>query len=185
MLRNCICVVCAAPFSYHSLRAGRLRKMCSAECREKRNRRAHEAVPCATCNQPFYPQRISTSAKAEGRGRYCSLTCRSASTKRYQDYKAQRRASSHRRRALLRQRTVEWFDDLEIFERDRWRCGLCGEAVDKTLKSPDPMAASLDHIVSLADGGMHSRSNTQCSHWLCNSRKSFGHGIDPRRFWKR
>jgi 5-methylcytosine-specific restriction endonuclease McrA len=38
------------------------------------------------------------------------------------------------------------------------------------------MRASLDHITPIARGGGHTRDNVQCSHWLCNARKSDGAG---------
>lgn len=58
-----------------------------------------------------------------------------------------------------------------LFERDNWTCQLCGDAVNPSLKYPDPMAATIDHIVPLVDGGEHSYANTQLAHALCNSLK--------------
>lgn len=77
----------------------------------------------------------------------------------------------HRRRALKKGATVEAFSHVEVFERDNWTCGICGESVDPELKWPDPLSVSLDHVVPLALGGDHSRANTQCSHLTCNVRK--------------
>ncbi len=85
----------------------------------------------------------------------------------------QRRQAHHRRRARKRNATVERFSSAEIYERDGWRCGICGKAVDRRLKAPHHMAASLDHIMPLAVGGSHSRSNVQLAHWICNSRKTW------------
>lgn len=81
------------------------------------------------------------------------------------------RQSSYRRKIRKSGAGYERFGRLEIFERDGWVCGICGETVDKDLPFPDPMSASLDHVHPLAHGGAHSRNNTQCAHWLCNSRK--------------
>lgn len=82
-----------------------------------------------------------------------------------------RRAANQRRRARKRNALVERFDDVEIFERDGWRCGLCGDRVDRSLQYPDVMSASLDHVVPLDQGGEHSRANVQCAHFICNSQK--------------
>jgi 5-methylcytosine-specific restriction endonuclease McrA len=60
----------------------------------------------------------------------------------------------------------------EVYERDKWMCGICNEPVDKALKFPDVMSASLDHIIPMAKGGPHSYENTQCAHFICNSIKS-------------
>ncbi len=82
-----------------------------------------------------------------------------------------RKAAKHRRRALENNANAERFLDVEIFERDGWACGICGDLVDKELKYPHPMSKSLDHIVPISKGGSHTRNNTQCSHIRCNKRK--------------
>lgn len=74
-------------------------------------------------------------------------------------------------RARRRGAFVESFAPRDIFERDDWRCGLCGKKVRQTLRHPHPQSASLDHIVPLSEGGEHSRRNTQTAHLLCNLRK--------------
>jgi len=77
----------------------------------------------------------------------------------------------HLRRVRLEDATTERFDPIDIYERDQWRCQLCGEAVEPTLRWPDPLSPSLDHIQPLVAGGEHSRANTQLAHWICNVRK--------------
>jgi len=59
-----------------------------------------------------------------------------------------------------------------IYDRDAWRCGVCGKRVDKALTYPHLMSASLDHIVPLAHGGTHTKANVQLAHFICNSTKS-------------
>jgi len=52
-------------------------------------------------------------------------------------------------------------------------CGICGKPVDKSLKYPNPMAASVDHIIPIARGGHPSEiDNLQLAHWCCNRAKS-------------
>jgi 5-methylcytosine-specific restriction endonuclease McrA len=81
------------------------------------------------------------------------------------------RAAQHRRRARKLQLPVEDFTDLEIYERDQWTCGICRQPVDRDLRWPDPLSASLDHIVPLFRDGHHTRANTQLAHLTCNIRK--------------
>ena len=71
---------------------------------------------------------------------------------------------------------VPWerFDPVDVFERDDWTCGLCGDPVDPDLEHPDPMSVSLDHIVPIIQGGGHLLDNCQCSHLTCNLRKARG-----------
>lgn len=179
------CVVCDTVFSYEKLRAGRLRRCCSDQCKDIRSRRSLKSRACLTCAQPFFPPYLSRDSAMRGFGAYCSLSCRPqvVLARRYEDRAERRRASEHRRRAALKAAVSERFSPTEVFQRDRWICALCGEPVDKSLRFPEPMSASLDHRVPLALGGDHTRANTQCSHWLCNSRKSFGIGENPRQFW--
>lgn len=52
-------------------------------------------------------------------------------------------------------------------------CGICGKPVDFSLKFPDPMSASIDHIVPIHYGGDPSdESNLQLTHLICNRLKS-------------
>lgn len=52
-------------------------------------------------------------------------------------------------------------------------CALCGKPVDKSLKYPHPMSATVDHIIPLAQGGHPSDiSNLQLAHFCCNRQKS-------------
>ena len=64
------------------------------------------------------------------------------------------------------------FDAREVFERDGWRCGLCGLPIDPTLSYPHFMMATLDHIVPVSKGGLHTLENTQAAHARCNLSKA-------------
>ena len=51
-------------------------------------------------------------------------------------------------------------------------CAICGKPVDKTLKSPDPMSPSVDHIIPIAKGGHPcDLSNLQLAHRACTRAK--------------
>lgn len=52
-------------------------------------------------------------------------------------------------------------------------CAICGKPVDKTLKSPHPMSATIDHIIPIARNGHPSEiNNLQLAHRACNRAKS-------------
>lgn len=88
------------------------------------------------------------------------------------EWTERRQANHERRRALKLGATVgEPFTNIEIFERDGWKCGLCGKRVDRNLRHPDPLSSSLDHVVPLSVGGAHARENVQLAHLTCNVRK--------------
>lgn len=50
-------------------------------------------------------------------------------------------------------------------------CPLCGDTMDRTINYPDPLSASVDHIVPLSLGGTHEQANLQWTHLVCNIRK--------------
>lgn len=73
------------------------------------------------------------------------------------------------RRAQQSTTEVEIVSPLEVFERDGWLCGICGETVNKDLRWPDPMSASIDHVWPLSMGGAHTMDNLRCAHLRCNN----------------
>lgn len=92
----------------------------------------------------------------DGRG-YCSAGCRVA---------ALGVTKSLRRIAVA---AGDRIDRIRVFERDGWRCHICGH---KTLRSMlgknHDRAPQLDHIVTLADGGTHTWGNVACACAQCN-----------------
>ncbi|MFA6336081.1 MAG: HNH endonuclease [Bacteroidales bacterium] len=79
-----------------------------------------------------------------------------------------RRDVKHRRRAREHDRDYEKINSMEIYERDNWICQICQEPVDNGLKYPNPLSASLDHVIAIAVGGSHTEGNVQLAHLRCN-----------------
>lgn len=100
-----------------------------------------------------------------GKDRATCDACRALSVARIE------REAKRRRRARKRGAVVERFDSLEIFERDKWTCGICSRAVKRDAKVPHPKAPTIDHVVPISDGGDHTRANVRCAHFLCNSKR--------------
>ncbi len=59
----------------------------------------------------------------------------------------------------------------DIFERDGWRCHICGRFVRRYGPSDHPMAATLDHIIPISEGGTHTPDNIKTAHRCCNTRR--------------
>lgn len=76
-----------------------------------------------------------------------------------------------RRKALLKNATVEvfCFDDVKAKSRDM--CYLCGDHIDYSLEYPHKRSPSLDHVVPLSKGGDHSLENCEMTHLECNLEK--------------
>lgn len=63
-------------------------------------------------------------------------------------------------------------DNLVVFEAFNWNCHICGEKIDKDLRFPNKMAATIDHIIPLSRGGEHTWDNVAPAHAMCNFVKS-------------
>lgn len=87
--------------------------------------------------------------------------------------------SAARRKTRKRLEGVEWehYTPAEIAERDGWRCQLCRKPVNRRKRWPDPMCASIDHIVPITKGGTDVRANVQLAHLRCNISK--GNRVRP------
>lgn len=87
-------------------------------------------------------------------------------------YPAAAAASDARRRMRVEQASPgEPVVPAEVHARDGWTCRLCGRPIDPEVAWPDPMSASVDHVVPLSRGGAHSMGNVQSAHLGCNSSK--------------
>jgi 5-methylcytosine-specific restriction endonuclease McrA len=95
--------------------------------------------------------------------RFCSEQCNSAA------HAVTRKAAQ---RSGLKNRNGDLISLAYIAERDKWRCGICGERVGKGRRHPDPLAGSIDHIVPISCGGESADpANLQLAHFVCNWRK--------------
>lgn len=75
-----------------------------------------------------------------------------------------RQANGHRRRQLRARVLAEETD-----------CWICGEPVDKQLRTPHPGSPEVDEVVPVSLGGDPlDRDNCRLSHRLCNVRRSNG-----------
>lgn len=141
------CRACGAPASMPGLR-----EYCSYACWAATARArtvGHEtpptSVPCGACGD------LIDVARRNGRRtrRSDTLTCRPCVY--------QMRQYGISARELANERGIA--------------CGICGLDVDMTLRKPDVMRASVDHVVPVARGGTNERTNLQLAHLRCNMRK--------------
>ena len=87
-------------------------------------------------------------------------------------YPEARRAAFQARRALERGASdAVPIVKREVYERDGWVCGICGDPIDPALRFPDPGSATLDHRRPLSRGGSHTLDNVQAAHLTCNASK--------------
>jgi hypothetical protein len=133
---------------------------CSTECwHYARDRRTRDSRPPTKCND------CQTSITGRGiRARFCP-SCHARRRKIWAH------TANSKRRARKRGLYTETVRRTDIAERDKWICQLCRKKVNRRLKHPHPLSASLDHVVPVSLGGEHSRANCQLAHLRCNCRK--------------
>lgn len=137
------------------------RKLCSESCHAPSYVADTTPKQCLTCNRTFVPPPTGGM-----RTDYCSDPCRDVQKRKH------KKIDKLRRKAKVRAVKVESVDPFKVFDRDHWRCQLCGIRTPKAKRGTiAPDAPELDHIVPLAHGGDHSYRNTQCTCRRCNHAK--------------
>jgi len=71
------------------------------------------------------------------------------------------------------------YQRIDIFERDCWKCMICGKQCKRGERAPHPLAATIDHIRPVSKGGRDAPDNVQCAHFVCNAMKSDALGHQP------
>lgn len=134
---------------------------------------------CKSCASKRQSKTRSTPARKESMNAYArSYYADHADAKRERQrvwarkHALTKREKNQRRRALQKNVSVELVQNLVVFCRDNWVCGICKTAVDPKLEYPNVNSKSLDHIIPLSKGGQHSYDNVQLAHLSCNRRKS-------------
>lgn len=178
-----VCRQCGALFP--DARGSTSRLFCCNPCRvawvaENPTHGPSRPVPPKPAPTPFIgphiPCCVDCLGPAAGRRRcgQCRFKAWRATPEGRAKHRENKRNAKLRRRARKASGAAEVFWRSEIFERDGWVCGICAKKIDRSLRWPDPMSVSLDHILPLAHGGEHTRANTQAAHLICNSLKSDG-----------
>ena len=156
------CATCGGRFSGQGT-------YCAIECRPSAPQPITEGC-CRVCGKDF-------DRRKPGSTRFrCSPACVDEAKKEARRKARQspsRKADKKRRKAMARGASGGERVDVErVFERDGYRCGICGR---KTLASKrgtcHPRAPELDHIVAIALGGSHTYANTQTACRSCNGAK--------------
>lgn len=138
---------------------------CSRECRVARRGRSM-VLPsprsCIQCGVMFAPKHKRT--------RLCSRRCAKRRAGRGRPFwkNALRRAKHF---GVPRSYSIS---PAKVFQRDRWRCQLCGVATPRKLRGTEhPRAPELDHIIPLSYPGSpgHVWTNVQCACRQCNIKK--------------
>lgn len=148
------CVSCGTVFVAKAMNALRCDR-----CRETKVERV--VKPCADCGVPT-------------KGTASRLRCEPCGRKRARKAQTDKHGvtKKHRQRARRYGVAYEPISPLMVFERDGWRCQVCGIGTPKRLRgSLDNRAPELDHRIPMAMGGPHTWANVQCCCRRCNLSK--------------
>lgn len=146
----------------------RLCRVCSCEVAPSRN-------VCDGCKAPAYKPipRVQSSCIGCGNpivGTAAKKKCRRCSRKAF--VKKDRILRKARHRARYYGVEYEPIVPRKVFDRDGWRCQVCGIKTPKAKRGTyEANAPELDHRVPLSKGGGHVWSNVQCCCRSCNMRK--------------
>ena len=177
MTRTCADCGTERPASKSSLPDGEYR--CHPCRRARPVRKPHSPSPQAKENKRRYRRERRQQLKAQ-RCTRCKAAmtptptgqCGGCSTRRVWLYSPPAtRTTDYLSRARYHNVAYEPINKRRVYERDGWRCGICGGKVNKRLGYPHPRSASLDHIVPMRKGGEHVYANVQCAHLICNQSK--------------
>ncbi len=163
------CVGCGDRIASDNL----LIKYCSSVCARSKyiaenDNRDHSPRPCSECGEKF------STSYGDKRSVYCSKACAKRKSGRL---------NRKKERARLRTQAVENVNPTKVFERDKWKCQICGVKTPRNLRGTyDDRAPELDHIMPLSLGGAHSYMNTQCACRKCNAVKSNTPPAQPSLF---
>lgn len=163
-----VCQICSMKFRSRHTRA----KCCSKKCTNALLRRkaieqtAHLVIwlNCQGCGVRFRPSKPSQEQRIAGRRqKFCSRECR------------QGRPDDRLRQLDVGQKQrpkVYAIDPIKVFERDGWKCHLCGRKTPKALRgTTNDRAPERDHITSIFDGGSDTYENSACACRRCNRKK--------------
>ena len=127
------------------------RKMEKAASGRPSTNRVFIQGPCEWCAEPF----------CAPMGKWCSSACRTKSKL------STRKPTAFNPKPQLRR---------DIYERDKWICGICTQPIDPNLAWPHKWSASLDHIVPQSHMLIpdHSARNLRAAHLYCNSMRGNG-----------
>lgn len=158
------CTYCGTPHTrrtpYIPTRATYCTPSCATEAASVRRGYRPRQRSCERCETPIQWDRHRIH-------RYCT-ECKAV---RHKENRKANKTGTHRHRAKQRGLPYVPIKPLTIYRRDHWICGICGLNVDPTLKFPNRLSASLDHVIPMARGGGHLPDNVQLAHWACNVRK--------------
>jgi hypothetical protein len=143
----------------------RARGLCSTHYNREHQPTWHAPiqVACVVCGG------TAMRGSKSDRRHVCSRDCWRTLVGATPGYDADQSAADRARKAGAT--VVVVFSVRSVFERDGWRCRMCGVLLVRDAGDFPPDMATIDHIVPLSRGGAHTVDNAQAACLHCNSAK--------------
>ncbi len=109
--------------------------------------------------------------KAETKGR-CGRCYHKWKSSWDEGYRLRKGLKNNRRRAARISVPSEKYTREQVLEKTGGKCGICGKDIDLSLKYPNTLCFTYDHVVPISKGGSNLLENMQPAHFSCNSSKS-------------
>ena len=139
----------------------RKRKACNDSVKNNSAKKVLRARICKECGLSFIPEYGNKKRV------FCSTKC----LKKYQRRSSDSQDARHRAQRF--DVDYEYINVIKVFDRDGWRCQLCGKNTpQKNRGTCYTNAPELDHRIPMSKGGGHLYSNVQCACRKCNGLKS-------------
>ena len=196
------CALCAAPFEPSNARHVHCGRPCSQAARAGLDAPVR-CADCNKCMELGRSSRLDGTGRClscrksdptHGIGRYrmgcrcevCKTASAAAARKFGEKYRSEHGvayATTWKRK--VRDETGYWPNESggwisrrkrgAIYERDGWKCHICGDPVSREYDPHDPFSPTLDHLIPRAAGGPDEPNNLATCHAICNARR----GIRP------
>ena len=171
-----ICEICGAGYRTRDRRIRTCGRVCGRVLMQASRpgdyRRAYFGL-CSICHKPYSNRNMKL-------GKYS--ICKESECKRehnrlrglinYQLHADRFKTTAQNRRTRQAGVFVESISTKKIGVRDGWHCYLCDLPIDPSLKNRNPLMPSLDHVIPISKGGLHSKSNVRITHYRCNLEKN-------------
>lgn len=89
-----------------------------------------------------------------------------------EEYRHRMNLRNHRRRSAKLSVRSEKYTKEDVILKNGGFCHICSEKIDLTIKSPNGLSFSIDHVIPLTKGGNDTLDNVLPAHRACNSAKS-------------
>lgn len=110
----------------------------------------------------------------KGSGNVCKECAERLHREREREYRRRTGMGNHRKRARVYGVEYEPLSKRKVFERDGYRCHICGRKTNPRARVNTRRYPTIDHLIPMSLGGGHTYENVACACFECNSLKSAG-----------